>query len=81
MLKTLTPEQKQHAAAELKRWFDEERDEPIGELGVELLLDLIAEQIAPFYFNQGVRAARLKVEDGAARLAEELDVTELPERG
>ncbi|ANM31406.1 hypothetical protein ABI59_20255 [Acidobacteria bacterium Mor1] len=80
MLKSLTPEQKKFAAAELKRWFDDERDEPIGDLGVELLLDLIAERIAPFYFNQGVQAARRKVEDGAARLAEDLDVTELPER-
>jgi uncharacterized protein (DUF2164 family) len=78
LLKKLSHKEKEHAVAELKTWFEEERGETIGELGADLLLEVIAEHIAPFYFNQGIRAARLKVDETYSRLAEDLDVLERP---
>lgn len=45
------------ALASLKRYFREERNEELGDLAVQLVLDYIAEEIGPRFYNQGVRDA------------------------
>ena len=78
MLKRLSHEEQEHVVSALKVWFKEERGETIGELAAALLLDVVTKDIAPFYFNQGVRASRQKVEEAVSRLSDDLDVLEMP---
>lgn len=78
MLKPLSREEQAHAVGALKTWFEHERGEAIGELAAALLLDVVTRDIAPFYFNQGVRASRQRVEEAVSRLSDDLDVVEMP---
>ncbi|KGK89644.1 hypothetical protein DP73_09935 [Desulfosporosinus sp. HMP52] len=39
---------------DLKRYFSKERDEEIGNLGAELLLDYILDNIGPYIYNIGI---------------------------
>lgn len=40
---------------EIKRFFENERDEPIGDLAAMMLFDFFAEKLGPHFYNQGVR--------------------------
>jgi uncharacterized protein (DUF2164 family) len=50
----LPKEKKEMMALAIKNYFLNERDEEFGDLASELLLDLIIEEIAPEFYNQGV---------------------------
>lgn len=50
----LTKEQKKRAVQEIKEYFACERDEEIGDLAAELILDFIAEKIGPYFYNQAI---------------------------
>jgi uncharacterized protein (DUF2164 family) len=54
----LSKEEKESMLAEIKAFFQENRDEEIGDLGALLLLDFFAERLAPFFFNRGINAAK-----------------------
>lgn len=59
----------------LQRYFREEREEELSELGAKLLLDYFLKEIAPLAYNRGVRDAeqyfRARVEDLPATCFEE----------
>lgn len=63
----LGKEVKEEIISEIKRYFSEERDEEIGDLGATLMLDFIIDHIAPSFYNQGIRDSILfmteKVDD------------------
>ena len=42
---------------DLKRYFQRERDEDLGNLGAELLLDFIINDLGPHFYNQGIQDA------------------------
>lgn len=52
---------------DLKRYFQRERDEDLGNLGAELLLDFIINDLGPHFYNQGIQDAyaymRERIED------------------
>lgn len=50
----------------IKAYFANERDEEMGDLAAMLLLDFIAEEIAPVFYNLGV-------EDSHVYIGEKLD--------
>lgn len=50
----LSKEQKRQAIQEIKLYFASERDEEIGDLAGEILLDFITEKIGPYYYNQAI---------------------------
>ncbi|HEY3421485.1 MAG TPA: DUF2164 domain-containing protein [Methanomassiliicoccales archaeon] len=50
----LTKEQRTDMITSIKRYFQKERGEAIGDLGAGLLLDFIIERLAPEFYNQGV---------------------------
>jgi uncharacterized protein (DUF2164 family) len=54
----ISKEVKKKVKEELIRYFAVERDEDIGDLSAELLLDFITEKIGPVFYNQGVRDAQ-----------------------
>lgn len=50
----LSKEQKQQAIQNIKEYFENERDESIGDLAAELVLDFITEKIGPHIYNQAI---------------------------
>lgn len=50
----LSKQQKKSAIQEIKEYFAKERDEEIGDLAAEILLDFFAEKIGPYYYNKAI---------------------------
>ncbi len=72
----LEDEDRQQAQRRLQEYFAAERGEELGDLAVTLLLDFIAEEIAPFYYNQGLSDARRRIEQLLAGVGEDLEAWE-----
>lgn len=53
------PEEKRALIRKLRDYFDTELDQPIGDIGAELLLDFLQEDIGAFYYNKGLHDAQL----------------------
>ena len=47
-------ENKKTAVHEIKKYFAQEREEEIGDLGSELVLDFIIDKIGPYIYNQAI---------------------------
>lgn len=50
----LNSDKKEDMVALIKNYFLQERDEEIGDLAVELILDFFLEKLGPEIYNQGV---------------------------
>lgn len=50
----LKKEVKEVLVESIKRYFWNERDEEITQLGAELLLDFIVNEIGPYLYNRGI---------------------------
>lgn len=62
------------AIASIKRYAEENLDDPLGDLAAGLLLDFFLEEIAPSVYNRAVRDAQQHLQ---ARIMElDLDVNE-----
>lgn len=72
-------EQKQTLIDRIRSYFELERDEPIGELAAEHLLDFMITAIGPALYNQAIRDARKVVLEQMARVEEEIELLEKPE--
>ncbi len=59
----LQDEQKELALKEIKQFFEEYRDEAIGDLAAMLVLDFITEKFGPFYYNIGLADAKTFIQD------------------
>lgn len=63
----LSQELKKQATHDIKRYFLENREEEIGQLAAELLLDFMLEKVGAVIYNQAIRDAHTfmseKVED------------------
>ena len=77
-MKKFTREQKLPAIRAVQEWFLRERDEEIGDLGAELLIDALAPTIGRLWYNEAVHDARAIVAANAAVLDEELFALEQP---
>ena len=51
----LSKELKAQIISEIKRYFLEERDEDLGDLAADLMLDFIMEHVGPAFYNQGIK--------------------------
>jgi len=56
-------ERKKAMISQIKKYFMEERDEDLGDLGAQLILDFFIEKIAPDFYNQGLEDANLYISD------------------
>jgi uncharacterized protein (DUF2164 family) len=80
-MKKFTREQKLPAIRAIQDWFMRERDEEIGDLAAELLLDALGPTIGRLWYNQAIHDARAIVASQMATLDEELFALEqLPEQ-
>ncbi|MFL0268192.1 DUF2164 domain-containing protein [Candidatus Clostridium radicumherbarum] len=50
----LTKEQKEYMTSEIKTYFLNEREEELGDLAANLVLNFITEKLAPEFYNMGV---------------------------
>jgi uncharacterized protein (DUF2164 family) len=73
---TLSDDTTRKALGSLKRYFDEQRDEELGDLQAHLLLEYIVEEIGPSIYNAALSDAqvylreRLEDLDGACGVPE-----------
>lgn len=53
----LEKEVKEKILADIQKYFTDEREEEIGSLSAELLLQFMIEKVGPAIYNQGIRDA------------------------
>lgn len=54
----LPDDKRQRAIVSIRRYFDDQLDEEIGEMRAGLLLDFVLREIGPSVYNQGVLDAQ-----------------------
>lgn len=64
----LNKEKKDEMLRLIKDYFLNERDEDLGDLAAELILDFFVENIAPEFYNQGVYDSYVFIKDKAEDL-------------
>lgn len=47
-------EKRDEMIGQIRKWFLEERGEDLGDLAAALVLDFFTEELAPYFYNQGV---------------------------
>lgn len=72
--------ERDEALRSLKEYYRSQRGEELGDLAAALLLGFIEEELAPSFYNRGVRDAKAVVERQAGSLLEELEVLEIVKR-
>ncbi|HEY5381172.1 MAG TPA: DUF2164 domain-containing protein [Acidobacteriaceae bacterium] len=73
----LSKQTREDAIASIKRYFDENLPEPIGDLPAGLLLNFILEEIGPAIYNQAIKDAATRLQQRVADLEGELYEDEL----
>ena len=73
----LTKQTREDAVVSIKRYFDENLPEPIGDLPAGLLLNFIIEEIGPAIYNQAIKDAATRLQQRVADLEGELYEDEL----
>ncbi|MFH1278604.1 MAG: DUF2164 domain-containing protein [Candidatus Eisenbacteria bacterium] len=68
MTLSIPEESKRQAVDSIKRYFEEKRDEEIGDLHAGLLLDFFLREIAPTFYNRAIRDAQGFFQERAADL-------------
>jgi uncharacterized protein (DUF2164 family) len=68
----LNRQQRADAIASLKRYFEENLPEPIGDLPAGMLLDYILEEIGPLVYNQAISDAQSRLSSVVADLTGDL---------
>lgn len=72
----LSKQARADAIASIRRYFDENLSEPIGELPAGLLLNYFLEEIGPAIYNRAIADAQARVQSRVADLTGELFVEE-----
>jgi uncharacterized protein (DUF2164 family) len=72
----LPKEVRAEAITSLKRYFDENMNEPLGDLPAGLLLNYILEEIGPLIYNHGISDAQTRIQSRIADLGGELFMDE-----
>ena len=68
----LPPAARADAIASLKRYFEENMPEPLGDLPVGLLLDFFLEEVGPAIYNRAIHDAQSRMQTRVADLTGEL---------
>lgn len=64
--------QKADAVVKLKRYFDQELGQDIGQFEAEFLLNFFAKEVGAYFYNQGLRDAGTLFEDKIADVQQHL---------
>ncbi len=57
----ISKEDRQRAIASIERWFDENMDEPIGNVAAGALLGFLLEEVGPLVYNAAVQEAQARL--------------------
>ncbi len=74
----LTKSGRTDAVASLKRYFDENMAEPLGDLPAGLLLDFFLDEIGPSVYNKAVADAQARLQQRVLDLTGEVYADEFP---
>jgi uncharacterized protein (DUF2164 family) len=74
----LSKQTRADAISSLKRYFEENMSEPMGDLPAGLLLNFIVEEIGPAIYNQAIADAQARMQQRVADLSGELYADEFP---
>lgn len=77
-MKSLKKEEKEYMIARIQEYFELERDESIGELAADQMLDYMVKELGPFLYNKGIYDARQMVEQKVMNIDEDLLSLERP---
>lgn len=61
MIPELPPQTRADAVASIKRYFEENMPEPIGDLPAGMLLDFFLEEIGPVIYNRAIADAQAQL--------------------
>jgi uncharacterized protein (DUF2164 family) len=75
---TLSADARQRAIASLQHYFENNFDEPLGDLKASLLLDHLLAEIAPAVYNQGLADAQHYLEERVSDVVPALNKPEFP---
>lgn len=67
-------EERERLMGDLQQWFQEERDERLGNLAADLLVEFFQEKAARHWYNRGVQDAEACVRDRMDRLVDDVDL-------
>ncbi|MDR3763276.1 MAG: DUF2164 domain-containing protein [Acidobacteriota bacterium] len=73
----LTPQFRAEAIASIRRYFDENLNEPVGELQAGLLLNFFLEEVGPAVYNHAIADAQARMMQREEDLTGELFADEL----
>jgi len=74
----LSKEQKDDIVKRLQSFFEEERQESIGNLAAERIIDFMLKEVGPYIYNKAIADARLMISEKAAQIEDELYAMEKP---
>ncbi len=80
MIVKIPKEQKAQIIQFIQQYFAEERDEEIGDLATEFLLDFVMKHIGPFIYNQAIHDLQAVVGQRMAALDEDIYAMRIPIR-
>lgn len=69
---TLSKQARTDAVASIRRYVEENFEEPVGDLKAGFLLDYVLREIAPVVYNQAIRDAQARLAQRVADLDGEL---------
>ena len=75
---TFTKEEKEHLVQKVKKYFNQELDEEIGQFDAEFLLEFFSKEIGSYYYNKGLQDAQKVVELQMDTMKETLYTMEEP---
>ncbi|GGF33375.1 hypothetical protein GCM10010954_35680 [Halobacillus andaensis] len=78
MRASLTKEQREYMIDRVQAYFELERDEQLGDLAADQLLEFMVKELGPFMYNKGIYDARQMVEQKVLNLDEDLLSLERP---
>ena len=61
----ITNEIRMEMISHIKDYFSNERDEELGDLASELILDFFINELGPYIYNQGIEDAYAYIQDKA----------------
>jgi len=75
---TFSKPEKEAISQKIQEYFQEELDQEIGNLQAGLLLNFIAEEVGPFFYNKGVRDSQVALSKRIDELTEAIDALQKP---
>lgn len=72
-------EEKRALVLKVRDYFDTEIDHPIGDIGAEMLIDFLQEDIGAFYYNKGLRDAQTALRQQIESFDDTIYALERPE--